>query len=88
LSNSKSKDENRYTSRLDNLLPLDEQHREHYTNIYKIRNNEVKDYFMRFGIDRIVVVDLEDSEKWQKIGSFFKIAVEPDYEVHSNKSNI
>jgi hypothetical protein len=80
------KEENKYTSKLDNLLPLGEQNRKHYIDFYRLRNNEIKDYFERFGKERIVMVQLEDPNKWQKVGLFFDINVEPNYKVHSNKS--
>ena len=80
------KEENRYTPILDNLLPLDETYRKKYTSFYKLRNKEVKDYFDRFGKDRIIIIQLEDKDKWQKLGLFLKIKVNLDYEVHANKS--
>jgi hypothetical protein len=80
-------EESQYTNKIDNLLPLNETHRVHYTSIYKLRNKEVKNFFEKFGKDRIVVVSLEDQEKWKKIGAFFNIQVADNYEVHANKSN-
>lgn len=77
---------NLYTSKIDNLLPIEESHRKHYTSIYKLRNLEVKSFFEHFGEERIIVLRLEDQQKWQKIGAFFKIKVDKDYEVHANKS--
>lgn len=77
---------NLYSSKIDNLLPLNEAHRKHYTNIYNLRNREVKTFFELFGKDRLINVRLEDDDKWQKIGAFFNIKVAKDYEVHANKS--
>ncbi len=77
---------NSYTSKVDNLMELDESHRKHYTGLYELRILEIKRFFELFGKDRIVIVKLEDSQKWQKIGAFFNIEVATDYEVHANKS--
>src|SRR5690554_5204013 len=77
---------NLYSSKIDNLLPLDETHRKHYTIIYNLRNREVKTFFDLFGKDRLINVRLEDEDKWQRIGAFFNIKVAKDYEVHANKS--
>lgn len=70
-------------SQVDNLLPLDESHREHYTKIYKLRNLEVIKYFELYGKNRIVRVKLEDKDKWQSIGAYFNINVDKDYDVHA-----
>jgi hypothetical protein len=83
---SNFKENNFYSSKIDNKLSLDESHREHYTNIYNLRNHEVKIFFEQFGKDRLINVKLEDKEKWQKIGRFFNIKVTSDYEIHANKS--
>ena len=76
----------KFNSIIDNLMPLNESHREHYTTIYKLRNLEVKSFFEYFGKERLVVVQLEDKSKWQKIGNFSNIKVDAKYEVHANKS--
>lgn len=84
--NQKFEEPNLYSSIIDNKLPLNEEHREHYTNIYKLRNNEVKSFFEIFGSERLVNVKLEDNDKWQVIGNFFNIKVPDGFEVHANKS--
>ena len=75
-----------YSNALDNLLPLNENNREHYTNYYKQRNAEVRNFFESFGKDRIIILQLDDKDKWLKIGSFFNLDVKSDYSVHANKS--
>ncbi len=86
LNKSEFENVNRYTSKIDNLLTLEEKHREHYVQFYKNRNNEVKDYFDFFGNNRLVTINLEDPKKWQVIGSFFDVDVDSSYEAHSNNS--
>tara|TARA_R110002072_G_scaffold117281_14_gene248271 strand:+ start:3097 stop:3768 length:672 start_codon:yes stop_codon:yes gene_type:complete len=71
---------------IDNLLELNEAHREHYKSIYEIWNRDTKLFFEQFGPDRIISLELEDPLKWQKLGVFFGINVQDGYEVHSNKS--
>ncbi|WP_026755089.1 sulfotransferase [Sediminibacter sp. Hel_I_10] len=71
-----------YNKKTDNLLKLSEEHRAHYIEIYKLRIREVKDFFKYFDQDRLFCGDLEDSEKWKKMGSYFGFRVEPSYKVH------
>jgi hypothetical protein len=74
------------SNEIDNLLELNENHREHYKTIYETRNREVNLFFEQFGSDRLIALELEDPLKWRKLGSFFSINVQEDYEVHVNKS--
>ncbi len=71
-----------YTQKTDNLLQLTERHRLHYTDLYKLRIKEIKEYFDFFDKDRLFYGNLEDSEKWEKIGSYCGFSVDPNYEVH------
>ncbi|MBK6647425.1 MAG: hypothetical protein IPG44_17035 [Anaerolineales bacterium] len=80
--------ENFYTGIIDNALPLDEKHRVHYTNYYKIRNREVKQFFDHHDGRRLFTARLEDDALWQKIGNFFDIDVGAGYNIHANRSDL
>lgn len=71
---------------IDNLLDLNETHRKHYTSIYKIRNKEVDDFFNAVSPSSLFRCQLEDPDKWQKLGAFFNIDVPKDFQMHVNKS--
>ena len=77
---------NVYTNIIDNALPLGEAQREHYTNFYQMRNKEVKLFFQHHDNGRLFNACLEDRDLWQKMGQFFHIDVEEEYNVHLNKS--
>jgi hypothetical protein len=77
---------NSYTKELDNLLKIEESHREHYKKIYEARNFEVKLFFEKHGPERLFKGNLSDPEIWQKMGDFFKIKVARSYNTHKNKS--
>ena len=79
------KERSQYSNIIDLLLEINETHREHYINIFKIRHKEVLDFFRKFGNDRLFVVNLEDPEKWVKLGSYLGIKVPQDYECHAHK---
>lgn len=82
-------EENHYTDlgTIDNLLDLNESHREHYKSVYRTRNKEVIDFFKAFSPDSLFVCELEDEKKWIKLGAFFGIKVSENYESHLNKTN-
>ncbi len=71
---------------IDNSLKIEEKHRSHYKQVYVERNQEVIDFFKRHDSSRLIHLDLEDSKKWVKLGDFFNIKVNPNLEVHENKS--
>lgn len=73
-------------NKIDNLLDLNESHRSHYKNIYEFRNNEIKEFFKIHDYSRFFFCELEDKNKWQKLGDFFRIEVMKDFEVHVNAS--
>lgn len=77
-----------YTHELDNLLPLNEDLREHYIKIYRERIEEVKLFFRIHDSDRLLYGRLEDPKIWYKMGHFFKLKVGEGYNVHENASNI
>lgn len=59
---------------------------QHYRNLYEIRNKEIIAFFEKHNPNRLIHCDLSDVNKWQKLGSFLKIDVPKNFEVHSNKS--
>ena len=75
-----------YSSRIDNLMELNDSHREHYKNIYFIRNKEIKEFFDQFDSERLIYAKLEDQYKWKKIGKFIGFNVDNNYNVHVNSS--
>jgi hypothetical protein len=75
-----------YSRTIDNLLPLDERHREHYKRIYNGRNREVLWFFERFGPERLFHGRLEDPTIWRRMGEAFGIQVADTYTVHANAS--
>ena len=75
-----------YNNEKDNLLPLTEKHRKHYTDIYRLRNNEVKEFFKTFGPQRLFNARLEDENLWCEMGGFSGFEVNSNYNVHANKT--
>ncbi|WP_336065870.1 sulfotransferase [Mesoflavibacter sp. CH_XMU1404-2] len=82
-------DKNYYKSikEIDNLLEINNTHREHYKAIYNLRNKEVIDFFNFYNPNSLFVGQLEDVNKWKKLGAFFNIQVPDNYSIHANKSN-
>jgi hypothetical protein len=58
---------------------------EHYKNVYRLHNLEVQDFFKRHAPEALHVGQLEDPEKWQKLGRFLGLAVPADY---ANRENV
>lgn len=75
-----------FSSEIDNLLPLNEEHRAHYKEIYLKRNKEVKNYFESHSTNRLFIGKLEDQMVWKKMGNFFNIKVDENYSSHTNAS--
>ncbi len=71
--------------KIDNLLPL-EGYRDHYINLYELRNKEIVDFFNRNSPESLFHVRLEDEEKWDKLGEFMKIDIPQGFTMHANKS--
>jgi len=61
---------------------------EHYKDIYRLHNTEVVDFFGRQAPAALHIGQLEDPDKWQKLGGFLGLEVPPGYESHENKSII
>ncbi|NQX99195.1 MAG: hypothetical protein HRT73_15150, partial [Flavobacteriales bacterium] len=76
----------RYSKEVDNLLPLNEEHREHYKKVYNKRIDEIKTFFKTQNPDRLFFGKLEDEMVWKKMGDYFNFRVEPNYNSHSNAS--
>lgn len=76
----------KYCRKLDMLLPLTEEHRQHYVSVYNARNNGILDFFSRFGSDRLFHGRLEDLDKWTRLGAFAGLTVSPDYDAHEHKA--
>ena len=76
-----------YTDEKDELLQIEEKHREHYKELYLLRIREIKEFFNECGKHRLFHVFLEDPNKWQKLGRFFNIDVADNYNIHSNMTN-
>lgn len=70
----------------DNLLEINESHREHYKKVYRVRNNDILNFFDRHDRSRLIHCELEDKEKWKKLGAFFNITIQDGLEVHENAS--
>lgn len=79
------KNDNPYSSDYDNLLELNESHRDHYKNIYQLQIREIKEFFNQFGNERLVYIKLEDQKKWKKLGDYFGFNVSDNYNIHVNK---
>ena len=75
-----------YTRSVDNLLLLGENQRAHYINNYISRINDIKMFFDKHDQSRLFTGNLEDKLIWQKMGDFFYIKVNKNYNSHSNIS--
>jgi hypothetical protein len=60
--------------------------REHYINIYRRHNIEVQDFFKRHSPDSLIVCELGDPDKWQKLGFFLDVNVPSTYDSRQNAS--
>lgn len=69
----------------DNLLQL-QGHEDHYRELYEIRNREVIEFFNERDPNRLILCELSDTEKWNKLGKFFGINVPENFSMHSGKS--
>ncbi len=71
---------------IDNLLFLNGM-REHYIQIYEEFNREAIEYFDQNKSKRLFLSHLKDEKKWVRLGKFLNIDVDPEYNIHSNKTN-
>ena len=58
----------------------------HYIKIYNLRNKEILDFFNVVSPNSLFTAQLEDGDKWKRLGDFFNIKLPKDYDVHVNKS--
>lgn len=72
---------------IDNLLAL-EGHKTHYKNIYEIRNKEISEFFMKNAPNSLFKCELEDPKKWERLADFIGLKIEPNFDVHANKSKL
>jgi len=70
---------------IDNLLSL-EGKKQHYKEIYEIRNREVIDFFDSTEDGKLFHCNLADANKWEKLGNFFGIAIPENFSMHANNS--
>lgn len=68
-------------------LELREINRQHYIDVYNLRNKEIIDFFNFYDPSRLIHLELEDPNKWKKLGAFFRIEVPKGYKCHWNKTN-
>lgn len=59
---------------------------DYYKDIYRLHHIEVKEFFSKHSPNSLFVANLEDPEKWIKLGKFLNINVPADYDIHENKS--
>lgn len=62
-------------------------HADHYKEVYRLHSIEVKDFFRRHKPEALFVGELEDTEKWIKLGEFLGVDVPTDYTSHENATN-
>lgn len=60
---------------------------EHYKAVYRLHSIEVQDFFGRHAPESLHVGELEDPDKWQKLGKFLGIEVPADYQSHEKSSD-
>ena len=77
------------SNEVDNLLELNEEHRNHYVQYYIIRHRQLFDFFLSKNPSgsRLIHLDLKDESKWVKLAEFSGFMVPNDYRIHSNKSD-
>ena len=68
------------------LLMDMEPHKQHYTDLYKVRQKEVLEFFDQKDNSRLISLQLEDPDKWVKLGKFMGLKVPKDLDIHSNAS--
>ena len=82
---SSTKDSNDKLDKFENHFSMI-NYKEHYKNIYEIRNREIIDFFNEQSPKSLIVCKLEDPHKWEKLGEFMEIQIPKDFKIHSNKS--
>lgn len=60
---------------------------EHYKDIYRLHNMEVQDFFRRHAPGSLHIGQLEDPDKWKKLGEFLGVEVPQGYNCHEGASS-
>ncbi len=61
-------------------------YQDHYKNLYRLHTLEVQDFFNRHSPESLHHGELDDPQKWQKLGEFLGINVSKSYDSHENHS--
>jgi len=70
----------------DKIMKITPAHQAHYIRCYMEHYNDAVKYFSNTSPTSLFTGNLEDPEKWQKIGGFLNLRVAPDYNSHRNNS--
>jgi len=70
---------------IDNLFDITD-YRDHYIRIYEDHYNDAVNYFNKKSPGSLFHCNLEDNDKWVRIGKFLGVHVPVDITFHSNKS--
>jgi hypothetical protein len=60
----------------------------HYKQVYRLHAREVIDFFETFATDALFHCQLEDPDKWEKLGDFCGLHIPSHYDVHANKTKV
>lgn len=71
-----------HSEKVMKLIP----HAEHYKDVYRLHSAEVEDFFWGRAPEALHVGELEDPEKWQKLGAFLGLDVPAEYQSHEKKN--
>lgn len=63
-------------------------HEDHYTQIYRTRNRETRQFFQDRDPDRLYYSRLEDPDKWKGLSAFLGHDPAHAHEVHENRSPV
>jgi hypothetical protein len=61
---------------------------DHYKSVYKLHSTEVKDFFSIHAPEALFVGQLEDPDKWKKLGNFLGVDVPDGYVCHKTSRNL
>lgn len=62
-------------------------HAGHYKALYRLHEREVVDFFGRYSPGSLFCAQLEDGDKWQRLGAFLGVTVPEDYDARLNVSS-
>jgi hypothetical protein len=82
----KTDSDTHFSNSIDNLLTIEEKHREHYSNVYVNRNKTIKDFFKEHDSSRLFNGRLENKSLWTEMADYFNIRIDTEYSVHANKT--